>query len=332
VPLFRFIAMAIAKTLSKLFGLATITFFGRLPSRDDDRIALIGIVSLSWLPVLVAIVVPEVAEVIIPFAPDDEGTLRIIAISLAIVMPLAVGGTVARMHNNRGNGAGSAARHVVRGFWYSAVIGLTVAAIVVVVPVVKASYFVRRLTTRRLQLMISDGQYDRALDHICEVLADHDVHVEVTRPNRILERLFRVLSYILGDIFDRPVAEQMRELSCEDGDGGWVELTLHPADLTIIGEERAASRIFAIVADAIDVRVVHLTWDDEGLALEDRMRELFDAIDAGEQVADDDVDALIVELRELELDPPQWNAVRRNLYRLQLAAATAQVRSSAGNG
>jgi hypothetical protein len=324
VPLFRFVAMAIAKTLSKVFGLATITFFGRMPSRDDDKIALVGVVSLSWLPVLVAIVFPAFAEVIIPFAPDDDTILRAMAIALAIIMPLAVGAAVARMHNQREHGQRSTLTHVLLGFWYSTVVGLTVAAIVVVVPIVKGSYFVRRLTTRRLQLMIPDGDYDGVQDHIEQVLRDEGCDVEISQPNVVLKKLFEVLAFILGDIFARPVSKQMCEMSCTDTDGGWVEITLHPADLTIIGEERAASRFFSVIADAIDVRVVHLTWDEDAQALEDDMRGLFDTLDDGEPVDDDEIDELIVQLRELELDPPEWNAVRRNLYRLQLANATAK--------
>jgi hypothetical protein len=72
MPIFRFVVYGIAKTLSKVFGLATMAFFGRMPSRDDDKLAGVGLIAVSWVPVVVAIFWPALAEFIIPFAPDDE--------------------------------------------------------------------------------------------------------------------------------------------------------------------------------------------------------------------------------------------------------------------
>ncbi len=39
MPPIRFTAFGTAKTLSKIFGLATMACFGRMPSRDDDQLA-----------------------------------------------------------------------------------------------------------------------------------------------------------------------------------------------------------------------------------------------------------------------------------------------------
>ena len=324
MPVIRFIAMGIAKTLSKVFGLATMTFFGRMPSRDDDQISLVGVASLTWLPIVVAVFVPQWAEIIIPFAPDDEQLTRWIALGLVIVIPLAVGATIGWMHNHRGEGPAALVKHVFKGYYYALTIGLTVAAIIVVVPLVKAAYLIKRFEVFRLMVMVPDGNYDRVLDHILETLADNDVEVSPERPNVVLLGLFRRLSRLLGEIFDRPVAQEMMVLRGRDGDGEWFEITLHAADITIVGRERVASWIHATLADGFDERVLYLTWDDESQAMEDRMRDYRERLEAGEPVDPDEVGQLAVELGRMHLDKEAWNAVRRAIYRLERDAERAR--------
>lgn len=325
MPVFRVIAIAIAKTLSKVFGLATMSFFGRMPSRDDDKIALIGVASLTWLPIALAIPIPALAELIIPFAPDDETLTRWIAIGLTVAVPLAVGTVVTRMHNNRGEGAGPAARRIVAGFWYTPVIGLTVAAIVVVVPVLKSSYLARRFTTMRIMVMLPSGSYDEALEHLVRCIREQDIDVEVTRPNPVIDRLFRVLAFVLGQVFGRDVADRMRMATGKDADGESFEVTVHPADLTIVGKQHIASKLHAIVADSLDERKMYLTWDDDSQALEDRLRQLRDRLDDGGVFEREEVEQLEDDLRELELEQEEWNAVRRSIYRLDRDLALARL-------
>jgi hypothetical protein len=325
VPIVRLVAMGIAKSLSKLFGLATVTFLGRLPSRDDDRIALVGIGALLWLSVVVAVFVPAWAEALIPFAPDDETITRGLAVGLTIVLPLAIGATVASMHNHRSDGWRGAVRHTLKGYYYAVTIGVTVAAIVVVVPLVKGHYLVKRFAVFRLMVMVPDGRYDAVLDHIVELLRGNGIQdVEVRRPNVALLWLFRRLAGLLGQVFDRPVAQEMRVLTGTDAEGGWFEVTLHSADITIIGRERVASWVHATLADGFDERLLYLTWDDASQAMEDRMRGYREQLDAGEEVDPEEVGELALELGQLHLDKEEWNAVRRAIYRLERDAERAR--------
>jgi hypothetical protein len=317
VGLVRFVVFGIAKTLSKVFGLATMAFFGRMPSRDDDRMALIGLASITWIPVLVAIAFPPLAEIMIPFAPEDETILRWLAVGFAVIIPAAVGGLVATLHNHEDASRRHRLRHVVAGFWYTPIIGFAVTGVIVVVPFVKTSHLVQRFDVQRLLVMIPEGTYDEAVDHIVASLERRGIEARIEEPSRPIGWMFRLLGYVLGHIFDRDVADRLQVIRGEDADGGWFEINVHAADLSVIGKEKQTCRIHAILAEELDERHVYFTWDNDSQALEDRMRDLRVQLEEGEEPDLDDVRQLAEDLATLRLDKEEWNNVRRNLYRLE---------------
>jgi hypothetical protein len=322
MPLVRFLAIGLGKLLSKVFGLATMSFFGRMPSRDDDRIALIGVASLTWLATAIAAAVPAVAEMMIPFV-DDDAVARWTAVVLTVAMPPAIGGLVASLHNHRGEGVAASAGHVVRGYLYTAVVSLTVTALVIVVPLVMASYLVRRFAVVRCMVMIPDGAYDRTVDHLREVLASAGIEAEVEEPNRLIAWLFRWLGWVLGYVFARQVPGRMQVLRGTQDDA-WFEITVHAADLTIVGHRWVAHLVRARLVEGIDERVLYFTWDDDAQALEERIRGCRADLEAGRHVPREALDEMIEDLAHLQLDGEAWDSVRRLIYRLERDAAGAR--------
>jgi hypothetical protein len=317
VPVVRFLVYGLAKTLSKVFGLATMAFFGRMPTRDDDKMAAVGLLSITWVTVLAAAFVPAIAEFLIPFVPDDEAIQRALAIGLAIAIPLVNGVLVARMHNNREDHGRSTGSLLLHTFWYTPVIGFTVCAVVVTVPLLKASQIFKRFTVTRMLVMIPGGAYDEALQHIVDVLDDRGIESRVEDPSPVLRGMFRVLGYVLGHLFCRAVADQLKIIRGIDADDEPFEINVHAADLSIVGAQKQSKRIHAVLAEGLDERYVYFTWDDDSQALEDRMAALRQQLDDGDDVALEDVHQLREDLATVELDKEEWNNVRRNLYRLE---------------
>jgi hypothetical protein len=315
VPLVRFIVVGLAKTLSKVFGLATMTFFGRMPSRDSDKMALVGLMSLTWWAVVAGIVFPDVAE-LVPGMPEDDGTRRMIAAATAVVMPPINGAIVSRLHNRR-NSVGDTLVQLVASYLYTAVIGGVVIGIVVTVPIVKASYIFRRFQTKHLLVMIPEGSYDDAYGHVMELLDDYGAKPEQAKTNPLVRAMFRALTYVVEYIFRRDVATDMRVIRGELGDGGWYEITMHATDITILGKDAETSTLLPLLADEIDERLVYFTWDDDSQAIEDRMRECRTTLEEEGAVEPGDITQLVEEVRGLGLDLEEWSALRRNLYRLE---------------
>lgn len=317
----RVVVFGIAKVLSKIFGLVTIAFFGRLPSRDDHRVALVGLLSMTWLPVAMAIAVPSVGELIIPFAPDDDQLVRWIALGTAIVIPFVNGAVVSRMHNHDGTSRAHTGRELLRGWWYTPLIGLTMTAVVLIVPIVKAGDLARRFEVERLMVMVPANELDALVDHVCDVLRDRGIEVEPAPPPAVLRRLFQAMAYVLGSIFRRDVARDLVVIRGTDGVD--VEVAVHASDLTITGPREDACRVYAVLAEGLDPRMAYVTWDDESQQLEDRLREQWQRLEDEGEVDDDEVAQLSEDLAGLQLAQEEWNGLRRLLYRLERDAAAA---------
>lgn len=319
----RFFIYGIAKTLSKAFGMATVAFFGRMPSRDDDKIALVGLLSLTWLTVLAAVAVPAVGEFIIPFAPDDEELVRLIAVAIAVVIPFANGWLVSRLHNHDGTSRAHTGRELLRGWWYTPVIGLTMTAVIVVVPAVKAGHLARRYEVERLMVMIPADRQDALVAHVCDVLRSRGIEAEPEPPPTILRKLFSAMAYVLGAIFRRRVARDLVTIRGTDADEEFFEVAVHASDLTVVGKRRQVCRVYAVLAEGLDPREVYVTWDDASQALEDRLRGQWQHLADGQPVDVEEVTSLCEELARLELDQEEWNGLRRHLFRLERDAARA---------
>lgn len=312
----RMLTLWVAKTFSKMFGLATITFFGRVPSRDDDKLGAAGLLAVTWPAAVVAVVVPDVAEMLIPFAPDDETLLRALAIALVVGIPIVVG-ILVHMVQNQPDGIRPALVNVAMGFVYTPVIAALVIALVVVVPIVKFSYIVRRLEVQHLAVMVPEDGYDQLREHIRDVLGAEGIETELREHPWVIRQIFAAMSWTEEHIFRRGMTTRMQRLLGKAA-GGDFELTIHATDLSVVGKEEAVSTVFALLAERIDPRVAYLSWDDESQRLEDEIAKCRDQLDAGEACEREHLQGLSQELRALALSPPEWNAIRHQLYRVEI--------------
>lgn len=326
MPLLRLLTLWIAKTFGKLFGLATVTFFGRAPSRDDDKVAAVGLLSLVWPFTVVSLAVPDAAGVLIPFAPDDETALRVLSAALVVGLPVVVG-LVVHTVQNQPDGKVAAVRNVGMGFLYTAVVGVLVVALVLVVPLVKLRYLVRRFELDHLAVMVPEGGYDRLREHIQELLAADGIATGVREHPWVVRQLFAGLSWTEGHIFRRGMATRMQRL-VGDTPAGWFELTIHATDLSIIGDEEAVSTVYALLAERIDPRTAYLSWDDASQRVEDDIARCRDDIDAGSPCDRRHLADIAGRLRRLALSPEEWHAIRGQLYRVE--ADSERLRADAG--
>jgi hypothetical protein len=312
--LFRVVFLAISKTFSKLFGVATITFFGRMPSRDDDQVAAAGLISLWWIFIPPAIAFPDMADIVIPFLPDDDGIVRAVAISLALLMPPIVGWLISGVHNRRGES--KRVRQTLSGYLYAPVIGLLVLSLVVVVPIAKAAYLFRRFELRHFAVMIRQGDFDDAVREVQDALRRVGIETREEEPRRVLWWVFRGLTKVEERIFRRDLSPHMRLLRA-DVDGQHLEITVHATDLSIVGPQSLVAYVKAVLAEELSPEHFYYTWDDHAQELEDEILELKHRLDDGGRVDYQHVLELRDRLRELELDQEEWNAVRRHLYALE---------------
>lgn len=326
-PLMRLIPAAIAKTLSKIFKVATTSFFGRAPSRDSDKVALVGILSLSWLFVLPALVFPSYAELIVPFLPDDTAYHLAIAIALVVIGGPVVGLIIGRTTNRRETG-GRLALTAVQGYGYALAIGTLTLALVIVVPIVKSTHLLRNLEMQHMTIMIPEGSFDKVERKIEKVLTEQDIDVRPEKENPLMAAILRSLVWVQAKIFRQPMSGKVRILRGSFKDSP-LTIELHPTDITVRARNGIAIHVFAALADNLDGDELYFTWDEDGQELEDQIRKGRKEAAQGNPPDDTEIQKITMRLRTLGLDPDQWSTMRRITYRLEIDVLRARLRQAA---
>lgn len=317
-PLLRLIPLAIAKSLSKLFGLATVFFFGRAPSRDDHKFALVGLLSVTWCALLVGIAFPRLAETMLPFLPDEDMVLQATALGLVLVIGPVIGLVIARTTNRKETGS-RLMLTALQGYGFAFVIGLLTLALIIVVPIVKISHLLRNLEMHHIPVMVPAQGFDDVERRILKILRDNGFDVQVDRENPILRTIFRVLVWVEAKVFRREMSGRLSVIRAEVEDGPLI-VELHPTDISVRARNDQASYVFALIADSLDERHLYFTWDAPAQEIEDRIRKAREAAESGDPPDDREIAALAQEVRTLGLDPEQWNALRRQVHQLEAQA------------
>jgi hypothetical protein len=206
---------------------------------------------------------------------------------------------------------------VTRLRWAS---GLTygVLAVILVVPVVKISYVLRQFDLQHIAVMVHEDSYDDVVAEVGRVLARHGLETEVNEPHWAIRWVFAGLVWMEGKIFRREyMSRDMKIVRGELPDGGWFEVTLHATDISVVGQKPETTCVMAVLAEELDEQYLYFSWDDESQALEDRIRDHQLRLEQGEQVPIEEIRALSEELGGLALSEEEWNAIRRQIYRLE---------------
>ncbi|TMW71829.1 hypothetical protein [Alteribacter natronophilus] len=314
MPYFRVILTGIAKLLSKVFSMATLTFFGRIPSRDNSKVSLMGLLSLYWLYVFISILFPDIAELFIPFIPDDETIIRITSIAIFILLPLVVGYISTRMENRSENS--SAVRQTLMGYPYALTLGILSTLLIVIIPIMKLPKIMKMHEQTQFAIMIRKGKYDDVLEELEEILNRDGMSVELHSPNRFIWTCFITLSRVLESIYNRKISKRMKYMTVEV-EGEKVEITLHATDLSMIGPKRQVFYLKHLLSEELEPENLYFAWDESVQEVEDRICTLKERLAAGEDITHGEITELTDSLRTKPLANEDWNAVRRQLYKLE---------------
>ncbi|WP_100406998.1 hypothetical protein [Bacillus solitudinis] len=314
MPYFKIIFTGFARLLSKVFSMATLTFFGRIPSRDNSKVGLMGLLSLYWLYVFMSVLFPDLAEVFIPFLPDDDTLVRIISISIFIILPLVVGYLSTRMENQREDK--SIASEIAMGYLYALTLGVLSSLLLIIIPLIKIPQFLKMHEQTQFAIMIRKGKYQDVLEELKDILKGHNLQGDVHSPNKFIWTCFNTLSSVLERIFNRKIAKEMKYITVT-AEGQNVEITLHATDISIIGPRKHVYFIKHILSEELEPENVYFSWDDSTQEMEDKIYTLKCKLQEEEKVKWEQISDIAHNLRRTALTNEDWDAVRRQLYKLE---------------
>lgn len=305
--------------------MATLTFFGRLPTQDSSKISFMGLVSLYWIYILVSVFFPDLAEMFIPFIPEDETIIRATSIGLTILLPLTVGYASLKLENRDPDC--SKVKQLLMGYPYAFVLGSLSMLLVIVIPLIKLPSILKMHTQEQFAIMIRKGKYDDVLDEIKHIFSKYDFKAVVHKPKKPIWICFITLTYLLEHIFNKKISKKMRYISVKV-DGEVVEVTVHATDISILGAKNKALQIKHILSEEIEPEHLFFSWDDSVQKVEDEIRDFKRQQENGEAIDLEKLQEITSQLRKASLEIEDWNAIRRQIYKIERDYYLLQVNDS----
>ncbi|MBD1380730.1 hypothetical protein [Metabacillus arenae] len=312
----QFIATVISKILSKLFSLATVTFMGRMPSKDDSKVSLSALLSFYWLILCVGLILPSAVKSFIPFAPDDKTTIRFMTAGLVLLIPLIVGWVTTRIENYKDKSSRSFPHQLLMGYPYTMILGFLVVSLIITVPILKAPYIIYKNYLDSIKVMIHKGNFEKAILQVQQILTEREIRTKVETPPAIMQWLFKLLVWIEGEIFHQHMSKEMKVLKGEFAHKDF-QINIYASDIAIIGKRSIATKIRAILSEELDEQNMYFSWDVQAHKIEDQIREYQQALSDEEEIPFTSIKELNENLKSLSLSEEEWNAIRRQLYQLE---------------
>src|SRR5262249_21454209 len=162
-------------------------------------------------------------------------------------------------------------RTIGRGYPSTIGLALTLITMTVFAPIMKVQNILRRWSAQHVPVIIEPEDY-------LEVVGDLEAALQrggiVPRRDRATWML-RVPTRILAMFSGRSglVAEQLTRLVT-----GAVEVLIHPSDVVISGRDTDVAHARAILGEHLTVTKAYLTWSKEANEIEDRLREIWEAL------------------------------------------------------
>ncbi|HET7615959.1 MAG TPA: hypothetical protein VFK27_03290 [Bacillales bacterium] len=210
----------------------------------------------------------------------------------------------------------SVKKQLMLGYPYTLVLGVLIVLIIIVIPIVKAPILIKRYKVENLKVMIRKGQYEAALSDIEEILQANGIDTKRKKPWQIMSTLFVALVWVLNSIFKRNMSKSMQNIVGTHRRNSF-EITVHATDISIAAKRDTTVEIMALLSESLEENHMYFSWDDHSQQIEDRIKQMRENHRNGKPLSQAEVDELAAQLRTLGLSKEEWNAIRRQLYRLE---------------
>ena len=243
-----FIGRTVGRILSALLDWAVIALFGRVEGQRKYLFLGLMAAAAAWPILLFGVVWPKAAVFVLAFVPMSgsiaPGVMRTIWIVLAVLVPMAVGTTLA-LQAPPGRSRGTLSS-LVRGFPITLGLAAAFVILLVTVPVLRVVSILRGRQDTYVPLVTTARSYQVAADVVADTLGRHDLQIAKAEPPWWSALPTRILRWVGRGAFAGYVAEDVAYFRGRD-----LEATLYPNALLLRGAPREVSRAHSLVIEAV---------------------------------------------------------------------------------
>lgn len=326
--LFAIFSRTAGRVLNTAFAWATIALFGRVPPRQQIYLSVMAFGSMAWLISVIGIAFPSVATFLLALVTIPSwvrpGWIRLAMVAVALVSPLLVGGMslLALDPAERPRDPGPRIKAILRGYPVTIGLSLTLALLLIFVPILKARAALKRWTTTHVPVLVKPEDYPAALHQLETALKDEGWPTARVPASWML----RVPMHVFGALAGRSiplVAETLTTLR-----NAHLEVTLHPSDLIFAGPNGQVMRARARVAERLAFSKLYMTWTADAQRLEESLLKVWLGIErANGQPRTDDLPMLDHKLKTAELPYEEWEVLFRKELLLERRLAGLDIRA-----
>ena len=323
-----FIGRTVGRILSALLDWAVIALFGRVQGQRKYLFLGLMAAAAAWPILLFGVVWPKAAVFVLAFVPMSgsiaPGVMRTIWIVLAVLVPMAVGTTLAlQAPPGRSRGMLSS---LVRGFPITLGLAAAFVILLVTVPVLRVVSVLRGRQDTYVPLVTTANSYQVAADVVADTLGRHDLQIAKAEPPWWSALPTRILRWVGRGAFAGYVAEDVAYFRGRD-----LEATLYPNALLLRGAPREVSRAHSLVIEAVSGHAdMFQTTSSKAQELERQIQRVWAAYrvdpDSHENAPPllSRLDEMTRELARNPLAFEEWQVIYRQLLQLGRALSGRQ--------
>ena len=317
------------RVLNTAFAWATIALFGRVPARQQLYLSVMAFASMAWLISVIGIVFPSAATFLLAFvtvpAWAHPAWIRLAMLLTAFTCPLLVGGIslFALDNADRPTTPAGRLRVVMRGYLVTIGLSLTLALLLLLVPILRVRAALRRWTTAHVPVLVKAEDYAEVLADLERALAAEGWRTVRTPASWMLRVPMHVFEAVAGRSIPL-VAERLTTLQAIE-----LEATLHPSDLVLSGPDAVVMRARARLAERLAFSRLYMTWTKDAQRFEDRLRSLWLGAASRTTLSTAALRTIGRELRTVALPFEEWEVLFREKLLLERHFRRREARASA---
>jgi len=323
-----FIGRTVGRILSALLDWAVIALFGRVEGQRKYLFLGLMAAAAAWPVLLFGVVWPKAAVFVLAFVPMSgsiaPGVMRTIWIVLAVLVPMAVGATLAlQAPPGRSRGMLSS---IVRGFPITLGLAAAFVILLVTVPVLRVVSVLRGHQDTYVPLVTTASSYHVAADVVADTLGRHDLQIAKAEPPWWSALPTRILRWVGRGAFAGYVADDVAYFRGRD-----LEVTLYPNALLLRGAPGEVSRAHSLVIEAVSGHAdMFQTTSSKAQEIERQIQRVWAAYridpDSHENapVLLSRLDEMTLELAGDHLPFEEWQVIYRQLLQLGRALTGRQ--------
>ena len=316
------ILRAAGTLVNTAFGWATAMLFGKVPQDRQLVLSVVCSLAIVWFALALGIVFPRFAVFVLTFIPVSSlvntNWIRVIMLGLTLVVPFLNGflSFFLVAPKDRPTTTKGRVHQILKGWPFTVGLATTMMYMFFYAPIIKLVDTAKGWKAVHIAVVIEPKQYPVVLTQLTGILKAEGFSV-TSKPQSFWMRIpVTILTFFSSSTVKRYLTNKLTTIVVPDA-----EIEVHPGDLILRGAEKDVNHLQATILDNFDFGSAYLTWTKQANELEDKLRDLWVAINEDPRhphLLEGRLAAIDLQIRASGLSVEEWQVLYRQKLKIEL--------------